>query len=179
MRKSDRSCGRAERILSTRGFYQIFLSEPLPPLTTKNGGAVRLSFTARIERGPSEGARSASKKDDLAASYHTSFSSRFPSTSYKGGLVESNTARMERPRRSPPVEYDRQTWGFREHLDQPDRPCPILLSVPFHNRSIFPLCLITISPVTTTANETKAALGRISAAIIGKSPKAVSAPPEE
>lgn len=29
-------------------------------------GAARLSFTARIERGPSEGARSASKKDGLA-----------------------------------------------------------------------------------------------------------------
>lgn len=30
-------------------------------------GAVRLSFTARVERGHSEGARSASKKDGLAA----------------------------------------------------------------------------------------------------------------
>lgn len=57
--------------------------------------------------------------------------------------------------------------------------CPILLSVPFRSRSMFPLCLITIRAVTITANKTKAALGRSSAAMIGKNPKAVSAPPEE
>lgn len=74
---------------------------------------------------------------------------------------------------------DGETWGFREHLDQPGRPCPILLSVPFHNRSMFPLCFTTMRPVTSIENETKVTFGRISAAMMGKSPKAVSAPPEE
>ena len=92
-------------------------------------GAARLSFTARIERGPSEGARSASKKDDLAAPYF------FLS--------------------------------------------PILLSVPFHNRSMFPLCLITIRLVISTENNAKGAVGRRDAARMGKRPKAVNAPPDE
>ena len=60
-------------------------------------------------------------------------------------------------------------------MDQPGRPCPILLSVPFHSRSIFPLCLITISAVTSIENNAKGAVGRRSAARMGKSPNAVSA----
>lgn len=57
--------------------------------------------------------------------------------------------------------------------------CPILLSVPFRNRSIFPLCFIAISPLTVREKSMNDIDGWISAAMTGKSPKAVSAPPEK
>ena len=98
------------------------------PLPCKKGSG-RLSFTTRMERGPFEGARSASKKDSCLLPY--AFFS------------------------------------------------PILLSVPFRNRSIFPLCFIAISPLTVREKSMNGMDGWISAAMTGKRPKAVSAPPEE
>jgi len=35
----------------------------------------------------------------------------------KGGSARFKTARMERLRRSQPVQDNEQTWEFREHLD--------------------------------------------------------------
>jgi hypothetical protein len=52
---------RSGRIQNCAHEFPILLSSH-----KEEWGAVRLSFTARIKRGPSEGARSASKKDGLA-----------------------------------------------------------------------------------------------------------------
>ncbi len=56
---------------------------------------------------------------------------------------------------------------------------PILLSVPFLSRSIFPLCFIAISPLTVREKSMNDIDGPISAAMTGKRLKVVSTPSEK
>ena len=66
-----------------------------------------------------------------------------------------------------------------EHLDQPGLPCPIILSVPFHSRTILSLCLIQIRVLTISEKTRNSGLCSFTIATTGKHPKAASAPPDE
>lgn len=97
----------------------------------------------------------------------------------KGGPVESRTARVERPRHSPPLQIRWADVGVPRALDQLGRPCPILLSVPFHNRAMLSLCLNQISALTTIENTRNSCRCSFTIATTGNSPNAASAPPDE
>lgn len=57
--------------------------------------------------------------------------------------------------------------------------CPILLSVPFHNRTMLSLCLNQISALTTIENTRNSCRCSFTIATTGNSPNAASAPPDE
>ena len=72
--------------------------------------------------------------------------------------------------------------AFHEQRGQPGYPsffCPILLSCPFHIRTILSLCLNQINALTSREKIKNSCLCSFTMATIGKHAKAASAPPDE
>ena len=81
---------------------------------------------------------------------------------------------------SPSARVQREPSEAARCASTEDQPrCPILLSVPFHNRTMLSLCLNQISALTTNEKMRNSCRCSFTIATTGNNPKAASAPPEE
>ena len=148
-------------------------------LSMRHGKGTPLGLRAAVERGPSQGTRSGSTGPTWASFPSCSSCAFFeqggrlaaPSLSF----LRPHGARTQESNRLPPASAP---GAQHRHRCQSFR-LPILLSVPFHSRTILSLCLIQISVLTIREKIKNSCRCSFTIATTGKHPKAANAPPEE